>query len=180
MTVVVLLLGGESQPVDTEDVAIKANELAPKRFSWRKYPEQVNLELVRVYLSDAKKPEKGGYLLGSGTDGWLLTEAGVRFARKASHALEGVDLSRDPLSPRERQWLLRERRRMLSSEAYAKLSGGRPDAITDKEAEDFFRVDDYVAGAARERRITRIVNSFASDTELAQLVQLLASRLRDR
>jgi hypothetical protein len=70
------LLGGDQHAVDTEDVAIKAHELAPGRFSWRKYPEQINLELVRVYLSDAKKPEKGGLLLGSGRTGWSLTTHG--------------------------------------------------------------------------------------------------------
>ncbi len=66
VTVAVYILGGISGAVDTEDVAIKANELAPGRFSWKKYPTQVNLEVVRVYLSDAKKPSKGAYLLGSG------------------------------------------------------------------------------------------------------------------
>jgi hypothetical protein len=40
VTLAVYLLGGEAQRVDTEDIAIRANELAPGRFTWRKYRDQ--------------------------------------------------------------------------------------------------------------------------------------------
>ena len=60
----------------------EANELAPGRFTWRKYKDQINLEVVRVYLSDAKKKAKGAYLIGSGNSGWTLSEAGLAFARE--------------------------------------------------------------------------------------------------
>jgi len=46
VTIAVFLLGGESHAVDTEDIAVKANEIAPGRFSWRKYPDQINIETV--------------------------------------------------------------------------------------------------------------------------------------
>ena len=44
VTIAVYLLGGEREPVDTEDVAKKANELAPGRFTWRKYKDQIKAE----------------------------------------------------------------------------------------------------------------------------------------
>ena len=44
------LAGGAQRLVDTEDIAIKANDLAPGRFSWRKYPDQINIESVRKRL----------------------------------------------------------------------------------------------------------------------------------
>lgn len=56
VTLAVFLLGGDSQRIDTEDTAIKANELAPRRFTWRKYPDQINIETVRKRLWDARKP----------------------------------------------------------------------------------------------------------------------------
>jgi hypothetical protein len=65
VTIAVYLLGGDSKYVDTEDIAFKANELAPGRFTWRKYPEQINIDNIRKRLSDAKSENKGGYLLGS-------------------------------------------------------------------------------------------------------------------
>jgi hypothetical protein len=67
VTLAVYLLGGDSKRIDTEDVAVKANELAPGRFAWRKYPNQINIENVRTFLSDAKKPKNGAYTLSSGT-----------------------------------------------------------------------------------------------------------------
>ena len=38
-----------------------------------------------VYLSDAKKPDKGQYLTGSGTDGWMLTEKRAGFRKAGRH-----------------------------------------------------------------------------------------------
>src|SRR5687767_15856094 len=86
LTLAVYLLGGETQRIDTEDIAIRANELAPGRFAWKKYPDQINLELIRVYLSDAKKAAKGRYLAGSGNTGWMLSQRGLHFARE--HAMD--------------------------------------------------------------------------------------------
>ena len=54
VTLAVYLLGGDTQYVDTEDAAVKANELAPGRFTWRKYRDQINIENVRTFLSDAE------------------------------------------------------------------------------------------------------------------------------
>src|SRR6476619_4281374 len=84
----VLHCGGDGQFVDTEDVAVAANKLAPGRFTWRKYPDQINLELVRVFLSDAKKPAKGGLLLGSGTKGWRLSTSGLAWVRENAAQFE--------------------------------------------------------------------------------------------
>ena len=39
VTVVVYLLGGDSEYIETEDVAMKANEVAPGRFTCRKYKD---------------------------------------------------------------------------------------------------------------------------------------------
>jgi hypothetical protein len=55
VTLAVYLLGGDTQYLDTEDIAVKANEIAPGRFTWRKYSDQINIENVRAFLSDAKK-----------------------------------------------------------------------------------------------------------------------------
>ena len=36
VTLALYLLGGDTQYVDTEDIAVKANEVAPGRFTWRR------------------------------------------------------------------------------------------------------------------------------------------------
>ena len=76
------LAGGKTAYTDTEDIAVKANEIAPGRFTWRKYKEQINIETVRKRLWDATKADKGGYLIGSERDGWLLTQTGLKFCKK--------------------------------------------------------------------------------------------------
>ena len=177
VTLAVYLLGGEAQRVDTEDIAIKADALAPGRFTWRKYPDQINIENVRTFLSDAKKPKNGAYLAGAGKDGWILTSPGMSFAKQRLSALEGADLSRKAMNAKERNRFRRERERMLATEAHAKFSTRRQDAISIQEAESFFRVDAYVTGGAREEKILRTKNSFGDDPELGPLIKLLELKI---
>jgi hypothetical protein len=53
-------------------------------------------------------------------------------------------------------------------------------AITLQEAETFFRLDEYVRGEARERKILRVVNTFGEDPELGRAVTKLAEKIRKR
>jgi hypothetical protein len=175
VVIAVYLVGGDSQRVDTEDVAVKASEVAPGRFTWRKYPEQINIETVRKRLWDACKPEKGGYIVGSERAGWLLTEAGLRFARKGLSAVPG---SKKRVSQGERTWLKSERERLLSSDAFRKHQRQDGSVITRREAESFFRIDNYVNDEGRERKLLRILNVFGDDSELGQAVRELAAIVR--
>ena len=169
------LAGGDSTRVDTEDIAVKANEIAPGRFSWRKYPQQINIDAVRKRLWDACKTAKGGYVLGSEKDGWALTEAGVRFARKSVDAVTG---SKKRLSLKERTWLRLERQRLLSTDAFLKYSKQNKTSVTRRDAEGFFRIDNYVKGEAREQKMLRILNAFGDDTELGPAVRRFAAIVR--
>jgi len=180
VTFAVYLLGGESHYVDTEDVAVKANEIAPGRFAWRKYQDQINIEIVRTALSDAKKPKNGGYILGLHSKGWLLSEKGLQFSRDRIAELKNADLSRIPLSKTQRIWRNREKTRMLATTAFEKFSSDDVGTITEQEAEAFFRVDDYVTGKARERRLTRIVNTFGDDPDVGHLIRTLAKKVRKK
>lgn len=130
VTLAVFLLGGDSRCIDTEDIAVKANEIAPGRFTWRKYPDQINIEHVRTFLSDAKKAKNGVYLSGSGTDGWILTREGLLFARSRVRELGTANLRRNRLSSKDKQWLRTERTRLLASDAYQKVTVGALDSIS--------------------------------------------------
>jgi hypothetical protein len=176
VTVIVYLLGGKTRSVHTEDVAISANEMAPGRFVWRKYPEHIDLQAVRFALENAKR-DHCGYLIGAGNEGWMLTKSGLEFSKQNAERFAGVDLSGQRLSETDKNWLRRERARMLSSEAFAKISEGRPQDVTLQEAASFFRIDEYVTGKARERKIARIKNAFHEDPELGPAVAILAKIL---
>jgi hypothetical protein len=121
VTLAVYLLG-DQHAVDTEDAAVKAHHLAPGYFTWPKYSDQINLELVRVNLSNAKKPQNGALLLGSGRTGWSLTKGGLKWARQAALQSVDRDLTRSRAQSRagsidENRWR-RERSRIQLSPAW--------------------------------------------------------------
>lgn len=173
------LSGADHRYVDTEDIAVKANEIAPGRFNWRKYKNQINIDTVRKRLWDASKPEKGGFLIGSEKNGWFVTELGRQFAEANLKKLESLDLSKSRLSRNEQVWFGRERIRMMGEEAFRKFSSGAADEITAVEAERFFRVDDYVVGDARKAKIERAKNAFAKEPDLSAAIRTIAELVRD-
>lgn len=181
VTLAVYLLGGDSEPIDTEDVAVKANEIAPGRFTWRKYKEQINLEVVRVYLSDAKKKAKGAYVIGSGNIGWSLSAAGLKFTRSQVSSLERSEAAEPRRAVgQDRVRLQRERARLMTTEAFIKIAKGGADALTQRDAESFFRIDSYVQGEARRRRIATVVNAHGDDPELGPAIEVLAALIKER
>lgn len=180
VTLAVFLLGGDTRRIDTEDIAVKANEIAPGRFTWRKYAHQISIDAVRKRLWDASRANKGGYLFGTERDGWTLTPAGISFANEKKQLLATANLSRAPLNANEKNLIRRERERMLTSEAFRKFSSNEAFAISLQEAESFFRVDAYVTGTARTEKLLRAINRFGSDPELGPLIRLLDLRLSKR
>lgn len=178
VTLVVHLLGGSTRPIDTEDIAINANEIAPGRFVWRKYPNQINLQDVRFALENGTR-KQCSYLIGKGSEGWMLTEAGNKFAVENVRQLKDIAPVAERKSSVEETWAKRERQRMLSSEALEKFNCGKIDAITSHEAAGFFRIDEYVTGDTRERKLARIINRFGEDLQLGEAVRALAQRVRE-
>lgn len=166
------MLGGAGTPVDTEDVALRAHQIAPDRFAWRKYPDQINLELVRVALSDAVKRSR---VSGTGRSGWSLTVAGQRWAEGNIERISGANLTRERQertagSIDERRWQ-RERLRVLTTDAWRQWSTSKEhSAITREAAANLFRVDRYVVGRAREMKVNRLREMFTADEELASFL----------
>jgi len=179
VTLAVYLLGGESRYVDTEDIAIKSNELAPGRFAWRKYPEQINIENVRRHLSFAKDT-KMDFLLGSHREGWLLSKKGLKFSKKRVKDLKDTDLFPSPLNSEKILWQCREKTRMLASMAFEKVSNNNTEAITVQDAEAFFRVDDYVTGEKRARKLARIIKNFGHDPDLSKAIKIISKKVEQK
>ena len=80
------LLVAEGHKIGRRHVKSQRNRARP--ITWRKYKDQINIETVRKRLWDASKAEKGGYLIGSERDGWLLTQTGLKFCKKQSPPTE--------------------------------------------------------------------------------------------
>ena len=176
VTLAVYLLGGDSHDVDTEDIAVKANELAPNRFTWKKYHDQINIDTVRKRLWDAKN--KGGFLNGSEKEGWLLTPAGLKFARKLATGVTELNLAKGRMTLKDKQSRRSERARLLSTPAFLSFRTNGIEGVRKQDAETFFRLDSYVVGSLRERKVLRIINMFQDDPELGKAVRQLAEKVR--
>jgi hypothetical protein len=180
----VYLLEGHQRPVDTEDVAVKVHELAPGRFTWRKYPEQINLELVRVYLSAAKDPTRGGWIDGTGRSGWTLTPGGLEWAKTNAPRFLERDLTRRreerPGGSVDEQRWQRERNRLIKTLAWAKWAAGAQDEIKSREAAEVFRIDSYAVGRTRDLKITRLREMFDTDPEIGPFLTALTPLITER
>jgi hypothetical protein len=173
------LTGAQRSSADTEDIAIKANELAPGRFSWRKYKDQINIETVRKRLWDATRADNGGYLIGSEKAGWRLTKAGYDFARRKIKTVGTADLRRQRKSKNEGVSQTREIRRMMHEDAFLKFANGLEQEITKSEAERFFRIDDYVTGNSRTAKIERFKIIASNNRPLSLAIDFLSGLVRE-
>ena len=130
VTIALYESGGVASRVHTEDIAIKAHEMFPDSFSWTKYPDRVDKDIVRVALVEAARKLNGAMVEGrSGrgrghtkgksqlraTDGWKLTETGIAFAKENIGAIVSTHRRSAPKSHRQEQQrvLGRVRRHLL-------------------------------------------------------------------
>jgi hypothetical protein len=178
VTLAVYRLGGAQRAIDTEDAAVEAHKLAPGRFSWKKYPDQINLELIRVYLSDAKI--KHDMLLGSGRTGWRLTQKGLKWCEQTAASVAVSDSSRTRAQSRsgsidEQRWR-RERARILATAAWRLWASGQK-SIPNADAKEVFRIDSYARGDLLETKLTRLRAMFMDDVELAPFLDHLLKQL---
>lgn len=170
-----LACGGDVSRIDTEDVAMRADELSPGRFRWRKYKDQIDLGLVRNGLQDAKKT---GNVRGGAHEGWALTDVGLNEARNVLSRLGGTA---ERFRPTKQQlaWRSRERTRLLAEDAFKAVARGELNGLPTAALLRFFRIDEYVSAEGREDRISRLVNAFDGDAVLAPAVRALAEKLRN-
>lgn len=172
-------LGGKSRSVDIEDAAMEAFRLAPHRFRWRKYGDQVDLAQVRDGLSDARKPENGGLVAGDRKHGWALTPSGVQHAEILSKRLDGRAEAPEARARLDIPVLAAERHRVVNSRAIAKAQSGQIDAVTKQDVRELLRVDQYVTPEKYDQRVALVTNALADDPPLLSYVQELEQRYRD-
>ncbi len=114
---VLSILGGGYKRIHTEDIAVKAHELFPESFSWTKYREYPDKDIVRVTLVDARKEKYGALVDGrSGqklglsaksnrepiSDGWILTKNGIDWIKENEALFENAGGSRDVKEHRQK------------------------------------------------------------------------------
>jgi len=176
VTVAVALLDGDVEYVDPEDIAITVNDIAPGSFNWRKCPERIDLGAVRDALRDAKKPQKGGLLVGSNVGGWMLSPAGLKWIKTLDlGAVQGVQ----PVKHRRASIAANqeaERVRLRSTKAYKLFIDGESEMITVQDFYQFARVNEYFQTKARQRRYAIVENAVVDDEVLSELWDFLKEK----
>jgi hypothetical protein len=182
MDVIVLALdeaGGRGDPIDTEDVAVKAWQLAPKSFCWRKYESQVDISTVRLTLRHASEGKNGARVGGSMRAGWHLTPAGLRWLDTEGPAARRRLGVKSPVSRGEGRAETRhqaiEVQRLTRSEAYRLWKAGM--TVEPKQAAIAFRIDGYTTDRDRSLKSTRFIEIAVAngDKELQRFVEDIAA-----
>jgi len=170
--IAVFLVGGATTAIHTEDVAIKAYEVAPHRFSWKRYPDRIDLEAVRVALRHASEPQHGALVAGSIETGWMLTPTGLAWAEKIAPQFEDFVTSQARRGSHQAA-MQTERERLLQTNAWRKFRDGNMDEVSIYDFYSFARVNEYTSRAKYEERMSYLRIVSASESGLATLVDYL-------
>jgi len=167
--------GAALRVVDTEDIAVGAHKIDGSRFAWRKYPSQIDLERVRVRLSEARVE---GYLAGLHSEGWRLTSAGVNYVQTkllqvAQSKGERVVTQIVSVRKVDRAWISAERKRLTGTSAYKKVNAGTPELLTKMEIREFFRVDEYMSKDVVREKLDRLAAAFDGGSKIGATVRSL-------
>jgi hypothetical protein len=170
-------LGGSTRPVDIEDIGMECFRIAPHRFRWRKYPDQIDLAQVRDGLSDARKEGNGVLVVGDRKQGWSLTQAGIRWAHQLPSLLgEESSAGRIRLDVPVRA---AEKQRVLASVALRKAAGNQIESVTPQEFRELLRIDRYVTPEKYSQRLAIVLESFADDLVAQSLIADMERRYRE-
>ena len=120
-------LGGWQKRIHTEDIALECFRLAPRKFSWIKYPKYPDISPVYFSLGDAKKKEYGELVIGETErkrtvkiiGGWMLTIKGIRWIKNNIFRIEQV-LSENKIRG-ERLFIDRKINALYKSKAFNKF-----------------------------------------------------------
>ncbi|MDQ2787218.1 MAG: hypothetical protein M3Y58_19690 [Chloroflexota bacterium] len=160
--IALLQLDGSERAIGMEDLAMKMAELAPGRFRWKKYPEQINIGSVHsaAKLLLVTDPP---YVTGGVRDGWMLTPAGIHWACQTPGIASAPVLAS----------LARGGALLRQSDAWEKFARLTPEEITVYDARRFLKVDEYTSRRRRKERVQAIRNIAAHDDDLDALVAYL-------
>jgi len=145
---------------------MKAAELSPRRFCWKKYPDQINLESVRITLKgELGLPKRR--VLGSIRNGWMLTPEGLSWCLTTASSGNNQALLDE---------LHREVDRAKKTAAFSKVVDGRVEEVSILEVETLLRVNNYFTARNRRERIIALANAAVLDAQL----RLVLTNLRER
>ena len=170
-----LRLGGDSKGLDMEDVAVECHRLSPKMFSWRKYPDQINLILVANAMSDAKRSRNGELVNGGQNQGWRLTMAGQEWAQELANA-NTASQPNEPISVPEFRGadgkrIKQEFSRILHSEAFIEWKD--KGSVSESATNSLLKINAYTSDELLEIKKTRLARCRGITKEMDSFLKIV-------
>lgn len=157
-------LGGALHHIHLEDVAMKAAQLAPKKFCWKKYPEQINLESVRITLKNELRATNRR-VAGSIRDGYMLTPEGLSWCLSNTGTEDNQALGE----------LRKEVDRAKKTSTFGKVFTGEGE-VSIGDIESLLRIDQYFTPRKRRERTLALLNASVLDAELKSALDKVRER----
>ena len=175
VTIALYNLGGGIGSFDIETIATEADKLAPGRFRWKTNPDMISDSNTWDALSNARKKK---YILQQSqeknTDSYLLTEEGINFAKQNVKKVKSFDQSKIRIAV-SKEIYDNTKNRLQSTAAFQKATNAQEKEITQREYNDFFRLNDYMKNSQKNEKIQKIKNLFISDKEFKKIVDQVAN-----
>jgi hypothetical protein len=166
VTIALYILGNGTKSFDKEEIATKADEIAPIRFRWKTNSNMISDGLVWDALSNARKK---GYVLEN-TAKYLLTEEGIKFAQENIHKIKNYDQTRSRYSKKDKEVYENTKIRILNSGAYSKAIENKLEEVNANEFQSFFRINEYMDNKQIKEKIHKLKNMFTDDKDLKNVI----------
>ena len=175
VTIALYNLGGGIGSFDIETIATEADKLAPGRFRWKTNPGMISDSNTWDALSNARKKK---YILQQSqeknTDSYLLTEEGINFSKQNIKKVKSFDQSKIRIAV-SKEIYDNTKARLQSTAAFQKATNAQENEITQREYNDFFRLNDYMKNSQKNEKIQKIKNLFIADKEFKRIVDQVAN-----
>lgn len=176
VTIALYILGNGTKSFDKEEIATKADEIAPIRFRWKTNPNMISDGLVWDALSNARKK---GYVLENTTK-YLLTEQGIKFAQNNINKIKNYDQTRTRFNKKDKEVYENTKERILSSSLYLKAEENKLSEVESSEFHNFFRINEYMDKKQIREKIYKLKNMFVNDKNLKNNISLITSEFERR
>ena len=174
------LLGGHSKLIHLEEIAMKADEIAPGRFRWIHNKEMISDSNIWDALSNARQKKKKGQFVTSSQSSWILTDEGINFAKKNINKLDKTINTKereDPTIKRKRNLALT---RIINSQAYKLLNEKKVNEILLDNLEEVFKINDYMTKNKKIERIQSLKSLFLNDTKTLKIIKSFEQLMNEK
>ena len=171
-------LGGRLNPIDLEDIAIELLKIAPSRFSLRKYPDQVDIHLVRVSLSHISVEKEPHLLSGSIKTGYMISPDGLEWLESNEKSITSIQINKYRKGSNLHS-LDVEINRIKKTKSFKLLKEGDLQNLTINSLYEYLRINEYFSPKKVLSRINIIRNAAANDEDIKTTWRVLETMFEE-